>query len=275
VTVLTAAALREGLRLKGTPLRRLFALGWLIFLLCLPPTSSLLATVDRLVERRAYFAGVGIFLIIGGLLWRLGRGRRRRTAVTAAAIALALILGQAGLTWQRNRLYGSTEGLWKEALARNPMNRRALSNLGTYSSRVKRWDEAAEVFEKILKANPGDGPIYSKLAYIFMQPGYAGHSDEKALEYITKGLELNPTNIFALNNTAIFYLRMNKPTEAEDLLRRAIRLNPNFAIAHGLLGEIALSQNKREEAIGHFREALRLDPSDSAAAGRLRELTGR
>jgi tetratricopeptide (TPR) repeat protein len=275
VATLTFVALREGFRFKGNATRRVLALGWLIFLLCLLPTSSLLPTVDLLVERRAYFAGLGIFLILAGMLWRLGRTPRKQARAAAAIMALVLILGQAGLTRQRNRLYGSIEGLWKEALERNPMNRRALSNLGTYYSRVERWDEAVEVFEGLLKDNPGDGPIYSKLGYIFMQPGYAGHSDAKALTYMTKGLDLNPANVFALYNTALLYLRMDKPGEAEGLLRRAIQLNPNYAIAHGLLAEIALGQNRLDEAIGHFREALRLDPNDAVAARRLRELAGR
>jgi tetratricopeptide (TPR) repeat protein len=275
IAVLTTAALREGFRRKWKPGRRLLSLGWMLFLLSLLPTSSFLPTVDLLVERRAYFAAAGLFLVVAGLLWRRGRSERRLMRAAWAAAALAIILGQTAVTWQRNRLYGSTEGLWKEALDRNPMNRRALSNLGTYYSRAKRWDEAVDVFDRILKVNPSDGPIYSKLAYIYMQPGYSGHSDEKALEYMTKGLELNPTNILGLYNSAILYRRMNRTAEAEDLLRRAIRINPNFGIAYGLLGEIALGQKRQDEAVGYFREALRLDPGDQAAASRLRELTGR
>jgi Flp pilus assembly protein TadD len=275
VAGLTLAALREGFRPPGKAVRRLLALGWLLFLFCLLPTSSVFPTVDLLVERRAYFAAVGIFLILAGLLWRLGRGPRRPARAAAVAAAVVLVLGQTGLTLQRNRVYGSTESLWREALERNPLNRRALSNLGTSYSRVERWDEAIEVFERILEHNPDDGAIYSKLGYIFMQPGYPGHSDDKALDYLRKGLELNPTNVFGLYNAAVLNRRMNRPGPAEDLLQRAIRLNPNFAVAYGLLGEIALEQNRRDEAIGRFREALRLDPNDAAAAARLRELTGR
>jgi cytochrome c-type biogenesis protein CcmH/NrfG len=62
------------------------------------------------------------------------------------------------VTWHRHDVYGSPEALWRESLARNPINRRALANLGTFYSRVERWDEAVGAFEKMLSNNPEDGP---------------------------------------------------------------------------------------------------------------------
>lgn len=274
VAVLSGLALREVFRPGGQALRRLFGLGWLIFLVGLLPTSSFLPTVDLLVERRAYLAGMGIFLAVAALWWRLGLGRRVRRGVMVAA-ALVLVVVQGGMTWQRMRVYGSPEALWRESLDRNRMNRRALVNLGTYYSRVGRWDDAVGVFERVLAYAPGDGPVYSKLAYVYMQPSYAGRSNEKALEYQKKGLELNPDNVFGFYNAAVLYLRLDRLADAEAALQQAIRVNPHFARAYGLLGEIALRQDRRDEAIAHFQEALRLDPSDQAAAKRLRELAGR
>jgi tetratricopeptide (TPR) repeat protein len=226
------------------------------------------------MERWAYFAGMGIFLIVTGLGWSLSRGRRALRNVLVAAVLICISL-QAGLSEQRIRIYGSPEALWRESLTRNPLNRRALSNLGTYYSRMERWDEAVELFERMLKYNPSDGPVYWKLAYIYMHPSYPGRNDERAYEYQKKARELDPDNFLGLFNMSILCLRMDRPAEAEDLLRRTIQLNPRFARAHGLLGEITLSQNRRAEAVTHFEEALRLDPGDKTAAKRLRELTGR
>ena len=274
VGALSVLAIRAGFKRSSRPAQRLLGLGWLVFIIALLPTSSFLPTVDLMVERRAYFAGAGIFLILAGLLWRLGgRGRAWRNVLLVTATAA--VLAQAAVTWHRHAVYGSPEALWRESLARNPMNRRALTNLGTYYSRVERWDDAVGVFEKVLSHNPDDGHIYTKLAYIYAQSSYPKRDDRKALEYLDRGLALNPDNVLGLFNQAIILVRMERFVEAEESLRRAVALNPNYVAAHFMLGEVALRMGRTDEAVGHFREVLRLNPGDPAATGRLREITGR
>ncbi len=274
VGTLTALAVRAGFKKSSGPIQRLLGFGWLFFLISLLPTSSVLPTVDLLVERRAYFAGVGIFIGLAGFLWSLGRraGRRRSALLVAVAV---VILAQTAVTWHRNGIYGSPEALWKEAIARNPMNRRAWSNLGTYYTQRARWDEAAAVFEKILSYNPDDGSVLAKLAYIYAEPGYAEHDDGKALEYLDRGLALNPENFIGFFNRAIILIRMERVAEAEASLRRAVALSPSYVPAHFMLGEVALGSGRTGEALAHYREVLRLNPGDAAATGRIREITGR
>jgi tetratricopeptide (TPR) repeat protein len=179
------------------------------------------------------------------------------------------------VTWHRHAVYGSPEILWREALARNPMNRRALSNLGTYYSRMERWGDAIAAFERILSRNPDDGPALTKMASIYAQPGYAGHDDRKALEYIDRGLSLDPTNPIAYFNKAIILIRTERLPEAEESLRRTVALSPRYVPAHFMLGEVALRTGRKDEALARYREVLRLNPGDAAATARIREITGR
>jgi hypothetical protein len=274
VGALSIVVLRAGFKRSSSPVQRLLGLGWLLFIITLLPTSSLLPTVDLMVERRAYFAGAGVFLALAGLLWHLGR-RARAWRIALLVTAAAAVFAQGAVTWHRHGVYGSPEALWRESLARNPMNRRALTNLGTYYSRVERWDDAVGVFEKILSHNPGDGPAYAKLAYIYAQPGYPKRDDRKALEYLDRGLALNPDNFLGLFNKAIVLIRMERFAEAEESLRRAVVLSPNYVAARFMLGEVALRMGRTDEAVAHFREVLRLNPGDAAATDRLREITGR
>jgi len=275
VGTLSILALRTGFKRSAGPVQRLLGLGWLIFIIALLPTSSLLPTVDLMVERRAYFAAAGVFLILAGLLWHLGR-RRARVWRGALFVVIAIaVLAQAAVTWHRHDVYGSPEALWQESLARNPMSRRALANLGTYYLRVERWDAAVDTFEKILSINPEDGPAYTKLAYIYAQPGFPKRDDRKALDYLDKGLALNPGNFMGLFNKAIILIRMERFSEAEESLRRAVALSPNYVAAHFMLGEVALRMGRTDEAVAHYKDVLRLNPGDAAAAGRLREIAGR
>jgi tetratricopeptide (TPR) repeat protein len=274
VGALSVFALRAGLKRSSSPVQRLLGLGWLVFIITLLPTSSLLPTVDLMVERRAYFAGAGVFLTLAGLLWHLGR-KARVWRIALLAAAAAAVLGQGAVTWHRHAVYGSPEALWRESLARNPMSRRALTNLGTYYSRVERWDDAVGAFEKILSRDPDDGSVYAKLAYIYAQPGYPKRDDRKALEYLDRGLALNPDNFLGFFNKAIILIGMERFAEAEGPLRRAVALSPNYVAAHFMLGEVALRAGRIDEAVAQFREVLRLNPGDAAATGRLGEITGR
>lgn len=274
VTALSLGALWAGLKRVSSPLRRLLGLGWSIFLIALLPTSTIMPTVDLMVERRAYAASVGVFVCLAGLLWHLGR-KSRSWRIVFLAVAASAVLAQSAVTWHRHAVYGSPEILWREALARNPMNRRALSNLGTYYSRVQRWDDAIAAFEKILSHNPDDGPILTKLAYIYAQPAYAGRDDTKALEYFDRGLSLYPKNHLAYFNKAIILIRTERLAEAEESLRRAIALSPRYVPAHFMLGEVALRAGRKDEALARYREVLRLNPGDAAATARIREITGR
>lgn len=274
VGALSIIALGAGLKRTSSPVLRLFGLGWTIYIIALFPTSSLMPTVDLLVERRAYFAVAGVFLALGGVLWHSGRKSRVGRIALLSAVAVA-VFAQSAVTWNRRAVYGSPEILWREALARNPLNRRALTNLGTYYTRVERWDDAIAAFDTILSRSPDDGSACTKLAYIYAHPGYPGRDDRKALEYFDRGLALNPTNYLGFFNKAIVLIRMERFSEAEDSLRQAVALSPNFVPAHFMLGEVMLRAGRPEEALAQYREVLRLNPGDTAATGRVREITGR
>jgi tetratricopeptide (TPR) repeat protein len=274
VAALSVLAVKAGFERTSRPLRRLAGLGWLIFVIALLPTSSIVPTVDLMVERRAYFAAVGVFIAVAGTGWSLARRSRAWRSALLLVVLLAVV-SQSAVTWHRHAVYGSPEALWKESLALNPLNRRALANLGTYYSRVGRWEDAVQAFEKILAANPQDGPAWTKLAYVLAQPGYAGRDDRKAIEALERGLALNPTNFLGFFNKAIILLRTGRTGEAEDALRRAVALSPRYVPAHFMLGEVALQAGRTDEARAHFREVLRLNPGDAAATARLRDLEER
>lgn len=274
VAALSIAALGAGFAKGSGPVLRLFGLGWSVFLIGLLPTSSIMPTVDLMVERRAYTASIGVFVILAGLLWLLGR--RSRIWRTALFVVAGLaVVAQSAVTWRRHAVYGSPEVLWREALARNPLNRRAWSNLGTHFSRLERWDDAIGAFERILSVNPDDGPILTKLGYIYAQPGYAGRDDGQALEYIDRGLARAPANPLGFFNKAIILIRAERFPEAEEALRRTAALSPHYVPAQFMLGEVALRLGRPDEALARYREVLRLNPGDASATARLRELTGR
>ena len=100
------------------------AAGW--FSLCLLPTS-ILPTVDLMVERRAYLASVGALLALSACLSLLP-AERPGIAVASAAAVVAV---QVGVCRQRALIFAREETVWEDVLAQYPWSIRARHNLAT------------------------------------------------------------------------------------------------------------------------------------------------
>jgi tetratricopeptide (TPR) repeat protein len=243
----------------ASSLRRLFALGWILFLLALLPISSIVPTVDLFVERRAYLADFGLFMAVAGGCWWLYREKATWRKAIIALVGLA-VLGQGALAIERARTYGSLETLWQESLSLDPENPRAMINLAVHYSATQRWEESRKMLEALVKIQPMNGSLYSKLAYIYTQKNYAGRNDDLAWTYFQKSFSLNPDNIFALFNAGVLMMDKHRYAEAEDFFIRATHYNPQMAKAFFAAGEAAFAQNKKAQCREYLQTALRLNP---------------
>jgi tetratricopeptide (TPR) repeat protein len=272
IALITLFAARAATKRNAAPLARWFGLGWTFFLLALLPTSSFLPTVDMFVERRAYLADLGVFLFLGGWAAAAVNARSRTRAVSAGLVIATALTAQIVITLQRGEVYASTEALWREALVHDTGNFRARTNLAVYYSAAKKYEEARRELEVLATATNDNGGIYSKLAYLYMQPDYERYDEHKAWEYMQRSLALKPDNIFALYNGGMLQLKRGEYQEAEKLFIHATELNPLMTAAWVRAGEAAQFQNKRLEAIAYFRRALELDDGQEDAKAHLREL---
>jgi len=236
---------------------RSLAWGWVFFLICLLPVSSFLPTVDLFVERRAYLAAAGILIAICLLAATLPQ-RSRQFALLLMILGIG---GQTALAIERIHIYGSTEKLWLESLAEWPDNPRALINLGVFYSAQENWIESRQVLERLAKLQPQNGSIYTKLAYIYHQPNYAGRNDERAWELYMEGLHLMPDNIFALYNAGVFQMEKKNYLGAVAYFDRAIKLSPAMTKAIVAAGQAEWEFGDKDKAKSYFRQALEVDPT--------------
>jgi tetratricopeptide (TPR) repeat protein len=137
--------------------------------------------------------------------------------------ATALVLGLAGLTFERARVFAVGETLWRDTLARNPTAWTAQNNLGCILAQQNHLDEAEDLF--------------------------------------AASLRLNPNNPGAHCNYGRALLLQGAPVQAEDEARSALKLKPESADAHTLLARILVARGKPDEAVMHLRMALRVDPN--------------
>ena len=136
VLALAALALFAVWSMRRRPVL-VFGIGW--FLVALLPAHSVVARYDVLSERNLYLPGVGVFVAAAWLAVRLAQRIRARSPILSrsclAACAL-LLVGCAGMTLERNRLYRDEVSLWADAASKSPLKARTHENLG-YALRMR------------------------------------------------------------------------------------------------------------------------------------------
>jgi len=152
--------------------------------------------------------------------WRERAGGSTRRAADALAVAVVLLL--AVLTWRQSGLYADSITLYRASLESSPTASMAHNNL------------SAEFFD-------------------------AGQVSE-AMEHARRALELKPDYAEAHNNLGNALSQAERIPEAIEHYRRALELKPTYVRAHNNLGSALAFTGHIEEGIVHFQEALRLDP---------------
>ena len=132
-------------------------------------------------------------------------------------------------------------------------------NLGKALAMLGRGREADQAFEKSFDLNPE-----RKSLALAAEHQKAGRWEE-AEQLYRKVLRNNPTNVDALRLLGAVAMSNGRIYEAERLLRRAVSNAPDFVAALLDLGRTLKEQNRLEEAIGCFRQVITLEPDNFQA----------
>lgn len=266
---------------RRTPTSRLILFAAAFYLVALAPTSSVLPTVDVMVERRVYLANVGVFLLVT-LLWDrvLHIGFMSPTIRRAACGALAIHLALLGVvSVSRNATYATNEGVWLDVLRLYPGSERALNNLGNVYLEQKRFDKARDCFAQLVARNPKDYIAQQNLGSIYEKPDSPFHDEDKAIQYFLASVAANPDFAPGHYNLGRLYQKHAQErfdpsllADAERSYNKTLALNPNYVLAHNNLGLIYAHTGRPSEARREYETALRLDPNCGPAKTNIRLL---
>jgi tetratricopeptide (TPR) repeat protein len=196
-------------------------MAWFWFVLLLLPVCGLVQIGGQFIaDRWLYLPLSGVVV---GLTTRLPGPRSLHFALGFSLVVIAI-----GLTRRELPNYRTSELVFSHALAVQPNNFLAHTNLGN--------------------------ALESR-----------GALDEASLHY-EEAVRLNPTWPTALNNLGNTRARQQRLPEAEALYRRALEREPTLGLAHYNLALTLVMQGRRPEAVPHYAEAVRLRPNDAMAA---------
>lgn len=121
--------------------------------------------------------------------------------------------------------------------------------------RSGRLQEAAALYESILRQHPHHGDALHLLGTLALQTGHA----EQALALLTAAIQANPANADYRNSLGGALHRSGHLPEALDSFEQALILNPNFASACLNRGYILEDLQQLEAAAESYRRAGELD----------------
>jgi len=239
-------------------LRRKYPLasyGFLVFLILLAPTSSILPIRDPIAERRLYFAMLGLLLIVVDVLARIKVDRQM-----LAAGGLALVLLAALVTRARAEVWSDELSLWQDTARKSPRAWRPHFQLGFAYFKAQRYEEAREEFEKTAELHPADPDLLLDwgLAYDNL------NQLQPALEKLQQSAALHPT-AHVFSQIGMVYGKLEKWPEALTALSTAEKLDPNFPETYVYRAKVYIKTNDWANALQDDRRALGLDPNNSNA----------
>jgi protein O-mannosyl-transferase len=265
----------------GTPVARYGLFAIFLYAIVLVPTSSVLATVDIMVERRVYLANVGLFMLVV-LAWdalghvALFSGVAKRVTVGLICLQVAAL---AGVSISRNRIYSTNEGAWLDILRIYPESVRAINNLGNRYLDAKQYDKAKDCFERLVARNPKDYIAQQNLGAIHEREDSPFHDADKAIAFFTASVTSNPDFAEGYYNLGRLEQKLAQArgdaSLAEAALacyKRVLELNPTHVLAHNNLGLLYFHAGKTDAARKEYETALRLDPACRPAAANLKLL---
>lgn len=120
----------------------------------------------------------------------------------------------------------------------------------------KRYSEAAEVYEMLLKQEPRNALLLNKAGIAYSQQARLG----AAKRYYERAMKADPSYASAISNLGSVHYDRKKYRKAIQLYKQAIALRGEVAGFHRNLGYAYFAEKKYEDSMAAFHRAIELDP---------------
>ena len=124
---------------------------------------------------------------------------------------------------------------------------------GSSYERQKKYDQAEEMFRKVLANDPQNAMTLNYLGYMLAD---RGTKLEEALGLIKKAIELEPSNGAYMDSLGWAYFRMGKYEQAEAELVKASQRIGTDPTVHDHLGDVYQKTGRLKLAVAHWERAV-------------------
>ncbi|MGE0206331.1 MAG: tetratricopeptide repeat protein [Candidatus Babeliales bacterium] len=238
----------------------IIAFGILWFFVAVLPRSSIIPSSELLADYKTYLASVGILFVIAcGIVKLITMVSPKIMALEpmlthaqtqyAAIMLLALPMGFS--TYDRNKVWRSSEEFWSNIIENAPGKARAYNNLAVALSEKGDLQGSIPLYKKAIQMDRNYPDPWNNLAVAYSMTNKL----TLAIETLQQAIRIHPYYPEAYNNLASFFIQQKELEKAEKVLGIAVQLRPHYGKAYYNLGKIALERGNNELALEHFRTA--------------------
>lgn len=220
-TVFLIALVAVSVRASKIKEWRPVAFGLLWFLITLLPTS-LIPLSEVLNDHRPFIAYIGLLFACCWSVYLLVRSRSVMFFRTVLVLFFAATSVFAYGTRERNKVWHTSESLWKDVTEKSPANGRGWMNYGLVFMERAEFAKAEEAFNNALQLLPAYSYLQINLGILY------SNTNRKALaeKSFNKALLLDETNPECYYYFASYMYREKRPYDARVLLERGLALSP-------------------------------------------------
>jgi protein O-mannosyl-transferase len=232
--------------------------GVAFFLIGLSPTLLPLGLTWMVAERYVYFAAIGLFLVLGYGIDKVGKPKSSRIITIVLIVALVALSAR---TIIRNQEWYTYEALWQATVKTAPMEPRAHANMGDIYLRQKKYKEAIKEFNIAISINPKYTEVYHELGQAYYMAG----KRKEAIKSYETALQLDPKLWETHVNLSIAYLEEKQFDKAVASMQKAIDLSPKNPNLYANMAILYIQMDEFEKAQEYIDKTIKIDPKNERA----------
>jgi len=223
----------------------------LSFFAVLAPTSSIVPVADLVEEHRMYLPLISVVVLLVAGSSRLLTKSATKDGSYVISLWLSvwslIVVMFVFLTFMRNIDYHSEEAMWRDVVQKQPENYRAGNDLAVALSEAGKFDEAVQMYDKVLSTIPTEvlerlesGKIVIKDIFVKSTPEY---------QYFVANA----------NKALLISMRENRANEAIDLFLKALRVAPGNKDVRDKIKHVLRQRNVPESRLDDELSSLLLN----------------
>ena len=158
---------------------------------------------------------------------------------------------------QQKKNFQEAENLYNKILKVEPNFIAAHRNLGVLFRSLGEFKKAISSFEKIIEIDPNYINAHYSIGVIYKENG----EYQKAKKKFEKLIEIDPNHLNTLNDLGLTYKELGDNKKAINSFKKIIQINPNYIKAHNNLGVIFELLGEYQKAISFFEKVIEINPN--------------
>lgn len=226
-----------------------------VFVAGLLPVSQIVPLVTLMNDRYLYFPMLGAAALAGTLVNQLYQrsGAHRRPLYSLVLFSGLILLSAA--TFQRTTVWQNDLTLWEDAVAKDPGNSRAWSNLGITYVKSESLAEAKRAFQIALELLPANMSALNGLASLDIIEGRVENAERLLKNLFSLAPDNSPELVKGLGNMGNVYLLQGNYAEAEKMYAKGLAISPDDGGLLMLQGSLAVVRHDLEKARLYYARA--------------------